>query len=234
MNGFDSDFLLSKQSVWEPCLFDLLNQKSQGNLEIYISKDEQWNMLVIHKIPTEMFQGEESLLLLKEEIETYNHISLKKNSIWLFSQENRETKMHASALIFLETEIEKKYLNIAEQMTKTEKYKAKEIRKMLNTQCFNCQKFGHTAINCQREARCQFCAKNHSTRDHYCSECNETGRKCIHIQEKCSNCNENRSANSEKCTLYREKRQEKIQKKPANIQSRRQSNIEIQIFNTSC
>jgi hypothetical protein len=89
-------------------------------------------MLVIHKILTEMFEREEGLLLLKEKIKTYNHISLKKNSIWLFSQENRETKRHASALIFLETEIEKKYLNIAGQMIKTEEYKAKETRKMLN------------------------------------------------------------------------------------------------------
>jgi hypothetical protein len=54
-------------------------------------------MLVIHKILTEMFEREEDLSLLKEEIEIYNHISLKKNSIWLFSQENRETKRHLSS-----------------------------------------------------------------------------------------------------------------------------------------
>jgi hypothetical protein len=111
-------------------------------------------MLVIHKILTEMFEGEEGLSLLKEEIEIYNHISLKKNSIWLFSQENRETKRHVSALIFLETEIEKKYLNIAGQMIKTEEYKAKETRKMLNIQCFNCQNCDHIVINCLRETRC--------------------------------------------------------------------------------
>jgi hypothetical protein len=119
-------------------------------------------------------------------------------------------------------------------MTKTEEYKAKETRKMLNIQCFNCQKYKHIAINCLRETRCQFCSQNHSTRDHYCSTCQETEKKCIHLQEKCSNCNENHSANNEKCIFFKEKFKKNSQKAFTTTHLRRQSNIEVQIFNKSC
>ena len=46
---------------------------------------------------------DEGLLLLKDEIETFNPgLKLLKNPIWISSQENRQAKRHASILIAVE------------------------------------------------------------------------------------------------------------------------------------
>ena len=45
----------------------------------------------------------EDLLLLKDEIEIFNPgLKLLKNPIWIFSQENKQAKRHASILIAVE------------------------------------------------------------------------------------------------------------------------------------
>src|SRR5436190_13480408 len=94
MPDFSADFLLQKKIVWED-IFSNVAQK--------IEKDTHWSKIVIHGVPIRPFSMDEDLLLLKDEIETFNPgLKLLKNPIWISSQENRQAKRHASILIAVE------------------------------------------------------------------------------------------------------------------------------------
>merc|ERR1711991_589429 len=80
--------------------------------------------------------------------------------------------------------LEKKWLKICNKKFKISKYINKKI-----TQCFRCQKFGHTANICYvKNIVCRFCSKNHNSKD--CDQKNNL---------KCSNCGENHKLNSFQC-----------------------------------
>jgi hypothetical protein len=67
------------------------------------------------------------------------------------------------------------------------------------TQCFKCQRFGHTTRACSSPPRCGHCAGDHDTRDHGTGECpNES-------QVKCANCGQRHKAWDRTCRLYKEK-----------------------------
>lgn len=64
------------------------------------------------------------------------------------------------------------------------------------TQCFNCQKFGHTSINCGLPSRCVKCADSHPK-----GECPRTTREG---DAKCCNCGGNHSSNHRGCEVYKQ------------------------------
>lgn len=72
------------------------------------------------------------------------------------------------------------------------------------TQCYRCQRFGHTSKNCNMPARCVKC-----TEDHPIGECTKKDRT---EPARCVNCNENHSANYSQCSA-RIKYLERIQRK---------------------
>ena len=73
MPDFSADFLLQKKTVWED-IFSNVAQK--------IEKDTHWSKVVIHGVPIRPFSMDEDLLLLKDEIETFNPgLKLLKNPI---------------------------------------------------------------------------------------------------------------------------------------------------------
>ena len=152
MPDFSADFLLQKKTIWE----DIFSSKAQN-----IEKDKQWSKVVIHEVPIRPFSMDEDLLLLKDEIETFNPgLKLLKNSIWISSQENRQAKRHASILIAVESAkqaelaIEKR-LCIADNWLIAEKCKENKIQ----IQCQNCQKYNHATRNCFAQSVYQICAK---------------------------------------------------------------------------
>ena len=61
-------------------------------------------------------------------------------------------------------------------------------------QCYNCQSFGHVALNCFRKSKCKNCAGEHKSKD-----CADTTEDKI----KCSNCGEKHTANSRLCEIYK-------------------------------
>ena len=94
MPGYIADFLIEKRQVWEQIFSPYL--KSMG-------KNTDWSKLIIHGIPITPFSINDELYLLKEEIETFNpEIKLLKNSRWLSSEENRQSKRHTSIAIIVE------------------------------------------------------------------------------------------------------------------------------------
>ena len=61
--------------------------------------------------------------------------------------------------------------------------------------CYRCQAFGHTAVNCRRDApRCARCSRPHETRD-----CTSASRLCV-------NCGQQHSSAWTGCAVYIEKR----------------------------
>src|SRR5436190_23579219 len=143
----------------------------------------------------------EDLLLLKDEIETFNPgLKLLKNSIWLSSQENRQINRHATILIAVENAkqaqaaIENR-LCIAGNWLIAEKYQNFLFKK----QCLNCQKFDHSTRVCFAQAICQICVEEHKTSQHNCNICNIQDQICSHAILKCSNCEENHTANNNTC-----------------------------------
>src|SRR5579871_2901786 len=62
------------------------------------------------------------------------------------------------------------------------------------TQCFKCQRFGHTTRACSSPPKCGHCAEDHDTRD--CQN---------NTQAKCTNCGQKHKAWDRTCRMYREK-----------------------------
>src|SRR5436190_7700757 len=124
-----------------------------------------WSRIVVHGVPIGPFATDEGLVLLKDEIETFNpQLKLMKKPSWLISEENRQYKMHASIVIAVENIKQASFalhnkLCIAGLWLKTQKYENSTEK----TQCQNCQKWGHTTRLCKSAAACQICAGKHAT-----------------------------------------------------------------------
>ena len=94
MPGFSADFLIQKESVWGELV---------SNIAKKVEKDIHWSRIVVHGVPIKFFTTNEGLVLLKNEIETFNpQLKLMKKSFWLIFKENRQYKMHASIIIAVE------------------------------------------------------------------------------------------------------------------------------------
>ena len=70
-----------------------------------------------------------------------------------------------------------------------------------NTECINCQKFGHNHYQCRNKSKCNICAQNHETRNHECITC-KSKTACSHVVVKCANCNKNHQSNDEYCEIF--------------------------------
>lgn len=78
------------------------------------------------------------------------------------------------------------------------------------TQCHNCQRWGHSSLNCGYPARCVKCDDNHST-----SHCSRI--RSDEIPPKCVNCGGDHTANFSKCpqaVKYAQSIQPRLQSKP--------------------
>ena len=56
-----ADQLLAKKPIWEG-LFQLKEAR----------KDDKWHKVVVHELPTEVFNNENGMEMLKQEVETFN------------------------------------------------------------------------------------------------------------------------------------------------------------------
>lgn len=65
------------------------------------------------------------------------------------------------------------------------------------TQCSNCLKFGHGAVNCYLDSKCIRCGEIHKSKD--CKHLQDQTGKIPEKSIKCANCGENHTANYHKC-----------------------------------
>ncbi|MCO8751499.1 hypothetical protein KLO70_19075 [Clostridioides difficile] len=197
MPEFNSEILIQNQQIWTPIVKSILKT------EISVEKDEKWGKFVLHDIPTAIFNHDDGLIQLQHEIEDYNSIKLKKLPIWLNNEEQREKRQNASVLIITESFEQSKLsvVRIAGMRMRTFEFKDTRENLKSQTQCSNCQKYGHFANLCRRNVRCQICAQSHKTAEHSCYLCLKKGTICEHSKSiaKCANCKEPHFANSKEC-----------------------------------
>src|SRR5438034_7550986 len=117
-DNYNADFLIQHEKIWSK-FFKYATTR----------KDFTWHKIVAHDIPTDIFNCSKELDLLKQEIEIYNGIQPIAIN-WLSTSQNRQEKMHASAVIAFDSEEAaqkalKKRLLIADISIKTAIFKAK-------------------------------------------------------------------------------------------------------------
>ena len=113
---YDADFLKMNEEIWKP----IFNYNRAH-------KDTAWHKVVIHGIPTDIFNGEGGMTLLEEEIKVYNGLNPISRPYWLSSSENRAKKQYGSAVVSFETKNEadralRNRLQIAGISAKTAEY----------------------------------------------------------------------------------------------------------------
>jgi DNA gyrase/topoisomerase IV subunit A len=177
-----------------------------------MQKQEEWAFVVAHRVYAhpQFLTSTESL---KEEIETFNSITIKGNVHWLAKQEKLDalhTKhpdyRYASIVFAVENKevaqqlLARKQISIAGRVVRLAKYHDVSDK----TQCTSCYRLGHNKEMCKTRG-CKFCAEAHHTKDHQsCKECKTTGRLCVHQKPNCTNCRGEHIATSSACS-YRSK-----------------------------
>ncbi|OAT02789.1 uncharacterized protein BDCG_17772 [Blastomyces dermatitidis ER-3] len=75
MPEFSAEFLIQNENLWKSAIESLLNTT------ILSERDEKWGKFILHDISVETFDCEEGMLLLKNELEEYNSIQLRKEPV---------------------------------------------------------------------------------------------------------------------------------------------------------
>ena len=143
--------------------------------------------------------------MLKKEVELFNRgLKLVTKPAWLSTEENRQHKMHSSAVIAFATQEEaQKALRTRVVVAGISINTAVYTDNKPYEQCLKCQGFGHTHQRCKNTTRCQICAERHNTRDHTCAICKKGQELCGHTVIKCSNCKEAHRADSASCAVFK-------------------------------
>ena len=85
--------------------------------------------------------------------------------------------------------------------------------------CYRCQRFGHLAAAClAKKERCSMCSGHHRTQ-----QCLGKIQNSESVDLKCANCGEKHSANSNHCSVLREKMQRKMNNAMSRILATKQS-----------
>lgn len=88
------------------------------------------------------------------------------------------------------------------------------------TQCARCQSFGHGTQHCRKDPKCVRCAGDHKSAE--CNLISATNHKIPQDSIKCSNCNQNHTANFSKCEARLKFMQRKNRQSPPTQVSNRQ------------
>ena len=196
---FDVDFLILHEAVIRGVL-PLLTTVKRG---------DPWYKVAIHGIPIREFDTEEGLdsKLVAEEIRIFNKdLTPVGNSYWATPKEKRDSGLVQTGTIIVafpnQDQAKRAISNrlfIAGISAKVVKY----ITTPSTSQCTRCAGFGHSETLCKRAKKCILCAEDHTSKQHYCSTCEKTSTKCLHLSMKCANCSSTtHMADSKLCEVY--------------------------------
>ncbi len=98
---------------------------------------------------------------------------------------------------------------------------------LFKKQCLNYQKFDHSTRVYFTQVICQICAEEHKTSQHNYNICNIQDQICSHAILKCSDCEENHTANNNTCkfkmsienkiTKYSQQKNQQIKKSSFSV-----------------
>ena len=190
---FTAKDLLDQRAHWE----GLFSAKS-------MVKDTKWHKVIMHTLPTEVFNNQNGLKLLRDELELFNPgLKLVRDPIWLSTEENRMVKHHASAIIAFNTEEEARKALRCRLVAAGSSFRTSEYREYkASDQCQKCQSYGHLQNKCNKSSKCRYCAKDHLTWEHKCNQCMDK-QPCMHTIPRCINCEKAHVANSPQCEFFR-------------------------------
>jgi len=138
------------------------------------TKEERTIKIIIKGLPTDIVEQK-----LKEELTSIGYVQQ-------FIKNDRKRPIH---IITLTSNPNSKAI-FKEQWILYTMVKIERYRTNTPSQCYNCQKFGHSSFYCGYPPICVKCVVPHPTKN-----C----RKKIEKDPKCSNCNEVYTANYKKC-----------------------------------
>lgn len=114
----------------------------------------------------------------------------------------RELKTHSTLVLHFSdpataNQCINQHLVLNGRFHRTEKYRPQP------TQCFNCHRFGHLAIQCKNETKCGFCTKSHKSSECLCTHptpCSQRSQ-CTHLAPKCALCDGPHRASHPDCPV---------------------------------
>ncbi|KAL4143385.1 hypothetical protein QTP88_005722 [Uroleucon formosanum] len=151
------------------------------NFHIFALPEEQSLKIVIKGVPLDVTDEE-----LMDELQ---EIGFKPNFVRAFAKNDKRLPIHMVSL--------KRTENVKEIFETTELFYARvKIESYKSTgpaQCFSCQRFGHSSLQCGHPPRCVKCEENHHSK-----EC----KKSKEESPTCCNCNGKHTANYRGCPYY--------------------------------
>ncbi|KAG5679441.1 hypothetical protein PVAND_009008 [Polypedilum vanderplanki] len=97
--------------------------------------------------------------------------------------------------------------------------------KKLPVQCYNCQQWGHSSVNCGYPSRCVKCDESHPV-----GQCKRVDKEIG--SPKCVNCQGEHPANYKKCPIFlkHQKKIDDMKKKSTKVNTSSQLNKELEIY----
>jgi len=151
------------------------------NYHTFALPDEKSLKIVIKGVPLDVTDAE-----LMEELE---ELGFKPNFVRAFSKNEKRLPIHMVSL--------KRTENVKEIFETTELFyvrvKIESYKSTGPAQCFSCQRFGHSSLQCGHSPRCVKCGKNHPSKE--CTKPKEDSPTCC-------NCDGKHTANYRGCPYY--------------------------------
>ena len=159
---------------------------------------------VLHRIRT-TFDPSNPLHLAALRAENDDLLPADIKVFWLCKLPLDGSKKHSSLVIHFPT---RSQANNAIQQGIAFEGRLLRVEKVMRSppQCWRCQRYGHTSLQCKQPPRCGTCASFHLTKDCTCpadTPCASTS-DCTHIPLKCANCSMAHNASSEFCSARRQ------------------------------
>lgn len=192
-----STLLFTKTSVDYKSVLCYLKENKIDN-HTYTLPEERNLKVVIKGLPVDIPTQDILEDLIAKQLSVVKVVQFKKKS------EEKETKLPVFTIYFspgTTMQVVRKTKVVCFCRVTWEKY----VSKQSVIQCYNCQKFGHLATNCNRRTTCKNCTGEHDSRN------------CIEEQHlKCANCNGNHPANSPDCSVMASKMEASSSRKVRN------------------
>jgi hypothetical protein len=145
-----------------------------------------WTKFLLHGVPTHL-----DLEVIRRDVEGYcSGAKLGQTPRWLATEADRKDKPASTIVLAFVgsvsfTELGGRTIRVGNRSCNLTRY----ISFSAQTQCLNCQGFGHPKEFCNTNPVCAVCAGDHLTSKHECPQKScQGGYRCMHSTMKCANC----------------------------------------------